>query len=107
MFLPTWFTQAFDLWEHTTAEYLDGLMHNPAFLSASAAGASTLQAFKEAADVGTRCYLAWLGLPTREEQDRALRALQQIEKRLNDIQLQLESSRREAAAHSPQPSPRP
>ena len=91
MFQATWFKEAFNIWERTTMAYLDGLARNPAFLGASGAGVT----LKKMADMGGQWYLAWLGLPTRRDQERTLHLLQQIEGRIDDLQLKLESWRRE------------
>jgi len=69
------FRQAFTIWERTTSAYFDALVRNAAFLTASSTG---------------QMFLAWVGLPTRRDQERALHLLHQIEGRLDDIQFQLE-----------------
>lgn len=98
MFQTSWFKQAFNLWERTTSACFEELARNSTFLSANGAGLNSVLNFKKIADMSSQYYLSSIGLPTRRDQERTLHLLQQIEGRLDDLQFQIDSWRRERQA---------
>lgn len=83
----------FDRWERTTAEYLDNALQNPNLLGPSAKLLQVIMQTKS----GTRRLVnrSWrsLGLTSRDEQERTLHRINQLESHLLDLQEELEELR--------------
>jgi hypothetical protein len=83
----------FDRWESTTAEYLDKALQNSAFLSSSG---TLLKAVLHAKSTANRVAdHGWnrLGLTSRNEQDKALHRINQLESRLLDMEEEIRELR--------------
>lgn len=86
----------FDRWETITAEYLETSLQKPSFLGPSA---TMLGVFMKAkirlAKVKERG-LSKLGITTREERERALHKINQLESQVLDLQEELEEIRNQS-----------
>lgn len=83
----------FDRWESTTAEYLDKALQNTSFLSSSG---TLLKAVLNAKSTANRVVDGgWtrLGLTSRNEQDRALHRINELESRLLDMEEEIRELR--------------
>ena len=87
------FRQAFKLWERTTNAYVDALVRNPLFLTASGLGLNSALMFKRATDSSMLVFLSLMGLPNRRDQEKTLHLLHQIDGRLDDLEFRLEGAR--------------
>jgi hypothetical protein len=86
----------FDRWEGTTSEYLDKALQNSAFLSSSNA---LLKAVLHAKSTAHRVVdSGWhrIGLTSRNEQDKALHRINQLESRLLDMEEEIRELREES-----------
>lgn len=92
------FRQAFALWERTTSAYLGSLSRNPFFLGSAGSGLNALFSAKKLADDALTGFVSALGLATREDQERTLHLLHQIEGKLEDLQFELEQARQSSEA---------
>lgn len=79
----------FDRWERTTSEYFDKALRSPAILAPSG---SMLKAVMHTKSAATKLVgRGWnaLGVTNREEQDRAMHRINQLESQLLDVQEEL------------------
>lgn len=86
---PSLLRQSFNLWERTTAAYLEALVRNPLVLRASGASLGWLLATRKLADDGVQGLIGALGLATRRDQEQTLHLLHTIEGRLDDLEHEL------------------
>ena len=87
--MTTW-KKGFDAWESATAQRLEQALRSPLLLEPTGI---LLTAALKAKAVSDRAVSQWwhvLGLATREDQERALHALNQLQSRLMDLEEQLE-----------------
>lgn len=91
---PALFGRLFTLWERTTSAYLDTLARSPLLLGAAGNWIGWSLLAKRLSDSGVHTLLTTLGLATRRDQERALHLLQQIEGRLDDLELRLNGAGR-------------
>ncbi len=84
----TW-KKSFDAWENATAQYFEVLLKSPVVLWPS--GKALSVAMRARAKVNDAAAQAWgnVGLPTKQDQERSLHALNQIQSRLMDLEEQL------------------
>ena len=96
----TQWKQAFDVWEQTTAEYMETVLKSPLVLGP--AGMMLGSFMKAKAKANDAAQNAWgnLGLPTKRDQERSLHALNQIQSRLLDLEEQLEDLRDHKSAET-------
>jgi hypothetical protein len=88
----------FDRWEKTTAEYFDKTLQNPGFLGPSAGLLKAMMQTKSNTDKAMNMWWNTLGLTNRDEQDRTLHRINQLESRILDLEeelLELKSASRE------------
>ena len=88
----TW-KKGFGAWESATAAYLEKVMDNPAVLGPAGL---LLTAFMRSKAAGDRALATWwgnLGLPTKRDQERTLHKLNQLDRRLYDLEEQLVQAR--------------
>ncbi|MEM6289773.1 MAG: hypothetical protein AAGA54_00865 [Myxococcota bacterium] len=88
----TWKT-AFDAWENTTAQMLDPFLRSASVLEPMGFALSTTMKLKAMSDKATAAWWSSLGLPTKQDQERALHMLNQLESRILDLEEQLEDAR--------------
>jgi hypothetical protein len=91
----------FGQWEITTAQYLENLMSKPSILG-PAAGLLTAASKAKALSgkLSASWWSAW-GLPTRQDQEKSLHKLNQLESRLLDLEEQLAASHKASTQVSP------
>ncbi len=87
------FRQAFALWERTASAYFAALSRNPFFLGSTGSGLNALFSAKKVADDALTSFVSALGLATREDQERTLHLLHQIEGKLEDLEFELAERR--------------
>ena len=83
----------FDRWESTTAEYFDKALQNPAFLGPTG---NLLRALMQSKSTANRAVArGWnaLGLTSRQEQDKALHRINQLESVIMDLQEEIQDLR--------------
>lgn len=90
---PGLFRQTFNFWERSTAATMEGLVRNPAILTASGAWLDWLLTARKIADTGAAGVMATIGLANRRDQEKALHLLHKIEGRLEDLEHRLASDR--------------
>ena len=99
MFDETWkqswqfWKRGFDAWEKATSRYAETVLRSPAVL---APAGSVVTAVSKAQAQREKMMSTWWslwGLPTRQEQERSLHALQQMSSRIIDLQEELEELR--------------
>jgi long-chain acyl-CoA synthetase len=82
--------KGFDAWESATAQYLEAMLKSPALLVPSGALLSTLMRAKAASDKAQAQWWGALGLPTKQDQERTLHLLNQLQSRIIDLEQKLE-----------------
>jgi hypothetical protein len=85
------FKKGFSSWEVSAAQYVDNLLSKPSILGPAA---SLLTAATKAKALSNKISAQWWstwGLPTRQDQERSLHKLNQLESRLLDLEEQLSS----------------
>jgi hypothetical protein len=85
----TW-KKSFDVWESTTAKYLEEWLKSPLILGPGGAFLTAMMKAKAASDRAAGSFWGALGLPTKRDQERTLHALNQLESRLIDLEEKLE-----------------
>ncbi|NLI75942.1 MAG: hypothetical protein GX442_05800 [Candidatus Riflebacteria bacterium] len=96
-------------WEKTTAETLEKLTHDEAFLKQMSQALGSSLDVKKQMETHAEKYLQSINMPTRSDLDRILTYLQRIEARLLDLEDRLDAAAAPAptpeAATSPAPAP--
>lgn len=90
--------KGFDAWESTTADYLEAVFASPFVLTPAGTLLGAVSRARAAQQKKTAEFWASFGLSTRQDQERALHALNQIQGRLLDMEdklAELEASRAE------------
>jgi hypothetical protein len=82
--------KGFDAWEEATARYLEAVLKSSAVLVPSGALLSTVMKAKAERDRMTARFWNAMGLPSRQDQERALHLLNQLQSRINDLEQKLE-----------------
>lgn len=83
----------FDRWEKSTAEYLDKALQNPGFLGPSAGLLKMAMQTKSSSDKAMARWWSTLGLTNRDEQDRTLHRINQLESRILDLEEEVQELR--------------
>ncbi len=81
--------KGFDAWEVTTAQYLDQVLRNPTLLGPAG---RLVDATARAKGKSDRLLGRWwdsVGLPSRQDHDRALHTLNRLESKLLDLEERL------------------
>jgi hypothetical protein len=82
--------KGFDAWEEATARYLEEVLKSSAVLVPSGALLSAVMKAKAERDRMTAQFWNAMGLPSRQDQERALHLLNQLQSRLNDLEQKLD-----------------
>lgn len=95
--------RGFDTWERHTANYLEQALQSPAILVPGGQMLSQMMRSKANANKAMAEFWAGVGLSTRQDQERMLHALNQLQSRIYDLeerieQLQEQRHQEEAAA---------
>ena len=85
--------KGFNAWESATAQYTEALLKSPLLLGPSGAMLAAVMKGKAAQDKMMAQAWGAMGLSTRQDQERMLHALNQIQSRLIDIEEQLAEPR--------------
>lgn len=88
----TW-KKGFDQWEDATAKLAEQWLRSPAVLTPAGSALTAAMRGKAAVDRATEAWWAAVGLPTRRDQERTLRALDQLQSRLIDLEDELATLR--------------
>jgi hypothetical protein len=83
------FKKGFAVWERVTAEKVEALTRNPAWLNPMAAMLSATYRWKAISDEMSSRVWGSMGLPTKRDQERTLHALNELESRLMDLEEKL------------------
>ena len=86
--------RGFNAWEQTTAKYFEQVLSNPAILGPSGKVLSATMKAKAAGDKAMASWWGSMGLPTRQDQERTLHALNQLQSRIMDLEEKLEEAQR-------------
>ena len=78
--------KAFDIWEDTTAKYVEQVLRSPLVLGPSGTMLSTAMKAKAASDKALAQMWGNVGLPTKRDQERSLHLLNQLQSRLIDLE---------------------
>jgi len=81
--------KGFDVWEDTTAKFLDQALQSPLLLGPAGNLLTAAMKAKAKSDEAAAKYWASVGLPTRRDQERTLHALNQLHSKIADLQEQL------------------
>jgi polyhydroxyalkanoate synthesis regulator phasin len=87
--------KGFNVWEDTTAKYLDQVLRNPAVLGPAGTMLKSTMKARTAQQKALNEMWAGLGLSTRADQERTLHALNQLQSRLMDLEEKLEAQNRD------------
>ena len=79
----------FNVWENATAEYMEHWLKSPMILEPAGAMLSASMKFKAQADKKAASFWGNIGLPTKQDQERALHKLNQLESKLLDLEEKL------------------
>lgn len=87
----TWrlWRKAFDSWENTTANHLEVWLKSPMVLAPAGTALKLYMSARTQREKLMAQYHAALGVPTRQDQERTLHALNQLQSRLLDLEEQL------------------
>ena len=80
----------FDVWEGSTARFLEKVLKSPVMLGPSGVVLEVAMKTKAAYDGALASMWGGLGLPTKRDQERTLFALSRLESRLMDLEEKLE-----------------
>jgi hypothetical protein len=83
----------FDRWESATAEYLDQALQSPAFLGPTGTLLKAVMQSKSATNKAMARGWNKLGLMSREDQDKALHRINQLESLVMDLREEIEDLR--------------
>ncbi len=86
--------KGFYAWENSTAQWMEHWLKSPLVLGPSDAMLSAAMRAKAANNKATAQTLSRMGLPTRQDQERVLHALNQIQSRLIDLEEKIEDLER-------------
>ncbi len=81
----------FNAWENSTAKLLDDVLGSPLILAPSGMMLSGVMKAKAKSDEMVSQTWGRMGLPTRQDQERTLHALNQLQSRLLDLEEKLDS----------------
>ena len=88
------FKKGFDAWEIRAAKLSSQVLESPTVLQPSGALLSAVMRGKARADRRLAGVWSTIGLPNRRDQERTLRLLTVLERRIIDLEEKLEDSRR-------------
>lgn len=82
--------KGFYAWENATANYLEVVLKNPLILGSSGSLLTGTMKARAAQKKALNAIVGAAGLPTKNDQERILHALNQIQSRLIDLEEKLE-----------------
>jgi len=85
--------KGFDLWEDSTARYVEQWLKSPLLLGPSGQMLSAVMKTKAASDRAMSQFWGNLGLPTKRDQERSLHLLNQLQSRMIDLEEQLAAAK--------------
>ncbi len=87
----TWdlWKKGFDAWEDASAKYAERWLRSPATLVPAGSFFTAMMKTKAAGDKAMAAWWSALGISTRQDQERSLHALNQIQSRLADLEEKL------------------
>ncbi len=87
----TWdlWKKGFDAWEDASARYAEQWLRSPATLVPAGSLFTAMMKTKAASDKAVAAWWSAMGIPTRQDQERSLHALNQIQSRLADLEEKL------------------
>lgn len=88
------FKERFSVWERATSAYLQVWLENPLVLEPAGAMMTAMMRTKAISDRALESWWGQVGLPTKRDQERALHALNELERRLLDLEERLEDQER-------------
>lgn len=88
--------KGFDAWEARAAKVSSRVLESPAVLEPSGALLSALMRQRARADRALEGAWSTVGLPTRRDQERTLRLLTVLERRVIDLEEKLDDAREDA-----------
>jgi hypothetical protein len=93
--MTTWnrWKKSFDAWEDSAARSTEQVLRNPKLLSPVGTLFSAVMKARATTHKVMRVCWSAVGLPTREDQERTLHALHQIQSKLADIEERLAESK--------------
>lgn len=83
--------RGFDAWERQTATYFEEVLQSPAVLVPGGFMISQMMKGKAATNKAMAEMWGTLGLPTRQDQERMLHALNQLQSKIYDLEERLEA----------------
>ena len=84
------FKKSFDVWEKSTATFLETWLKSPVVLEPAGLALTAMMKTKAASDQVMAMWWGGLGLTTKRDQERALHAINELESRLLDLEEKLE-----------------
>lgn len=87
----TW-KKGFDVWENTTAKYVEAVLKNPVVLGPAGLMLGNAMKAKAAYDKAAAQWVGSMGMATKRDQERTLHTLNQLESRLLDLEERLEEA---------------
>lgn len=90
--------KGFDVWESTTAEFLEQVLKSPVVLWPAGALLTASMKAKAASDQALARWWGSWGLSTKRDQERTLHALNQIQSRLIDLEERFEDTSKNKAS---------
>lgn len=88
------FKQSFDVWEKATSQLMETWLESPLVLEPAGAMLTAMMKTKVVTDRAVEKWWGSCGLPTKRDQERALHALNELERRLLDLEDKLEDQGR-------------
>ena len=84
------FKQSFAVWEKATTAYLQVWLESPSVLEPAGSMLTAMMRTKTMSDRALAQWWGQMGLSTKRDQERALHALNELERRLLDLEERLE-----------------
>lgn len=86
------FKKSFNVWEKATSDLMQVWLESPLVLEPAGKMLTTMMKGKAASDQALRLWWGQMGLPTKHDQERTLHALNELERRLIDLEEQIEDA---------------
>ncbi len=84
------FNAGFDAWERATSQVMGAWLQSPSVLEPAGTLMTAVMKTKAMSDRWMAQWWGSIGLPTKRDQERALHALNELERRLLDLEERLE-----------------
>lgn len=86
------FKKSFDVWERATSDLMQVWLESPLVLEPAGAMLTAVMKTKTMSDQAMRTWWGQMGLPTKHDQERTLHLLNELERRLLDLEEQIEDA---------------